>query len=355
MRTRAELLSNSSILSVIGNTPMIRLNRVFQNIHFSLFAKLEGLNPGGSIKDRAALSLIKHGIQTGDIDWDTVIIESSSGNMGIGLAQACMFFRLRFICVVDKKTTQQNIAILKAYGAEIDIVSKPDPITGEFLPARIERVKEILKLHKNSFWTNQYANEFNSIAHHQTMHEIVASLEGKVDYLFCATSTCGTLRGCMEYVRKNNLSTKIYAVDALGSVIFGNKKGKRLIPGHGAGIIHSLYNPDLAEECIYVSDLDCVIGCRRLVREEAILVGGSSGGVLIAIDKIKHRIPKESNCVAIFPDRGERYLNTIYSDIWVKENLGKDLHCFESNQPAISSKRSGGVEERSRRDPLRGT
>src|SRR5262249_1683757 len=178
---------------------------------------------------------IKEGMEAGEIEPRTVIIESTSGNLGIGLAQACRYLGLRFICVVDPKTTTQNIRILKAYGAEIDLVSEPDSVTGEFLQARIDRVQFLLQTIENSFWTNQYANLSNAHAHYQTtMQEIATELDGRIDYLFVATSTCGTLRGCADYVRDHHLGTKIFAVDAHGSVIFGGRPAKRLIPGHGA-------------------------------------------------------------------------------------------------------------------------
>ena len=164
------------ILSVIGNTPLIRLTRVLGDIPFRLYAKLESLNPGGSTKDRPAYSIIKHGLETGDIKPDTTIIESSSGNMGIGLAQACAYFKLRLICVVDPKITTQNIHLLSSYGAEVDMVLQPDPETGEFLQARINRVQQLLHKTENSFWPNQYSNEYNPIAHHATMREIALAL-----------------------------------------------------------------------------------------------------------------------------------------------------------------------------------
>lgn len=310
------------ILSAIGNTPLIRLTRSLRNIRFQLFAKLETTNPGGSIKDRTALSIIKKALDDGLIRPGGVVIESSSGNMGIGLAQVCRYFDLRFICVVDPKVTSQNVEILKAYGAEIEMVSEPDPITKEFLQARIDRVQSLKQSIPNSFWCNQYANSFNARAHQQTMHEIVTALGGEVDYLFCATSTCGTLRGCAEYVRDNGLRTKIIAVDAIGSVIFGDKPAKRLIPGHGAALRPELYQPDLADRCIHVSDVECVVGCRRLLRREAILAGGSSGGVLMAVEKMRTDIPPDAICAVILCDRGERYLNTIYSDTWVEKHFG---------------------------------
>lgn len=313
---------NEGVLSAIGKTPLVRLSRVIPDARFKLFAKLEGLNPGGSTKDRPAFSIIRYAIESGDIRPGTVVIESSSGNMGIGLAQACLYYGLRFICVVDPKTTTQNVRLLQAYGAEVDIVQQPDETTGEYLQARLNRVKGLLNSTENTFWPNQYSHRYNPIAHHQTMHEVVTELGGKVDYFFCATSTCGTIRGCAEYVRRHHLQTRIFAVDAVGSVIFGGVNGKRLIPGHGSAVRPALYQPDVAERCIRVTDLDCVIGCRRLVRQEAILAGGSSGAVLMAVEQVKDQIPVGATCVAILADRGERYLDTIYSDSWVQEHFG---------------------------------
>jgi cysteine synthase A len=311
------------ILSTIGNTPLIKLTRIYKENRFRLFAKMEGFNPGGSAKDRPALNILKEAIEVGAIKPGTVVIESSSGNLGIGLAQACGYFGLRLICVVDPKTTRQNIGILRAYGAEIDMVLTPDSRTGEYLQARINRVRALMESIEDSFWPDQYANLANAGAHYKTtMREIDDELGGEIDFLFCSTSTCGTIRGCADYVRDYGLATKIFAVDAVGSVIFGGRPAKRLIPGHGAVKRPELYRPDMADECIHVTDLDCVVGCRRLMRSEAILVGGSSGGTLMAIERVKNRIPTGAVCVAIFPDRGERYLDTIYSDDWVEEHFG---------------------------------
>lgn len=324
------------ILSIIGNTPLIELTHLFKYKDIRLFAKLEQLNPGGSTKDRPAINIITHALQAGIIGPDTTVIESSSGNMGIGLAQVCAYHKLSFICVVDRKTTAQNIRLLKAYNAEVDVVYDPDPETGEFLPVRIRRVRELQALFENSFWPNQYASEHNSSAHHQTMHEIVQALGGKLDYLFCATSTCGTLRGCAEYRNAHNLKTRIIAVDAVGSVIFGGRKAKRLIPGHGSAIVPPLYEQGLADDFVQVRDLDCVIGCHRLVQEEALLSGGSSGAVVMAIERFLPNMPPKSVCAAILPDRGERYLDTIYSSEWVLKNFGEVSHLWKKPGAARS-------------------
>jgi N-(2-amino-2-carboxyethyl)-L-glutamate synthase len=319
----------NGILSAIGNTPLIRLRRIINPLHFRLYAKLETLNPGGSTKDRPAANIIKHGIESGVIQPGVVVIESSSGNMGIGLAQACGYYGLRFICVVDPKTASQNISIMKAYGAEIEMVTEPSPVTGEYLQARLDRVHELLSLFEHSFWPNQYSNVDNAMAHRRTMEEIETALGDGVDYLFCATSTCGTIRGCAEYAREHCLTPQIIAVDAVGSVIFGGQNAKRLIPGHGAAVSPPLYRAGLADQHRNMTDLECVVGCRRLAAQESMLVGGSSGAVIMAVDRMKNEIPEDSVCVAIFHDRGERYLDTIYSDEWVREHFGEVSHFWQ--------------------------
>lgn len=324
----------TGILSTIKQTPLIRLDQLFRDEPFELFAKLEMFNPGGSIKDRAALKIIETALEQGQLRPGMTVIESTSGNMGIGLAQVCAYYGLRFICVVDPRTTAQNINILKTYGAEVEIVTEPSPIDGGFLQARIDRVQKLLATIPGSFWTNQYANLANAAAHQQTMQEIVQALDGQVDYLFCATSTCGTLRGCADYVRAHQLNTKIYAVDALGSVIFSRSSGPRLVPGHGAARRPELFHAQLADQHILMSDLDCVVGCRRLLSRETILAGGSSGAVTSAIDQLRATIPAGAHVVMIVCDRGERYLDTIYNDDWVETHFGDVGHLFEPHSYA---------------------
>ncbi len=315
------------ILATIGRTPLVALRRVIDGARFRLYAKLEAANPGGSIKDRAARNLLREAWRSGVLTSDSVVIESSSGNMGIGLAQVCAYLGLRFICVVDARTTVQNVAIMRAYGAEIEVVERPDPVGG-YLRARIARVRALADALPRAFWPDQYRNMDNARAHRETMREIVGALDGSIDYLFCPTSTCGTIRGCADYVRELGLSTRIVAVDALGSVIFdecGGSAGtpvRRLIPGHGAAVRPGLYRDGVADLCVHVSDLDCIRGCRRLVTAEGILAGGSSGAAVTAVERMRDRIGDGAVCVAVFPDRGERYLDTIYSDAWVHEHFG---------------------------------
>ncbi|HEU0079030.1 MAG TPA: 2,3-diaminopropionate biosynthesis protein SbnA [Longimicrobiaceae bacterium] len=326
----------SGILSAIGNTPLVRLRRLWPGAGLRVYAKLESVNPGGSMKDRPAAAILEGGIASGAIRHDTVIIEQSSGNMGIGLAQACGYHGLRFICVVDPKTTVQNVRILRSYGAELDYVTEPDPATGEFLPAKLARIQALLREFPNSFWPNQYENQDNPASHYTTMHEVATAMDGDVDYLFVGTSTCGTIRGCAEYVRDHGMKTRIVAVDSVGSLIFTDRTAKRLIPGLGAAVKPPFFDSCRMGEYVHVNDLDCVVGCRRLVRAEAILAGGSAGGIVSAFDNVVTRIPSGSTCVMVLPDRGERYLDTIYSDEWVREHFGEVSHLWETKEADVA-------------------
>lgn len=329
MRVGRQWPQGTGVLSAVAQTPLVRLDRILPDAGFALYAKLEMLNPGGSIKDRAALGMLLDGYAQGKIGPRTTVVESSSGNLGVGLAQACRYLGLRFICVVDTRATRTNVDILKAYGAEIHVVEEPDEAGGDLLTARINRVKRLCATIEDSFWVNQYANVANSHAHYQTMNEIDEALEGRVDYLFVATSTCGTLRGCREYVRARGRKTKIIAVDAAGSVIFGQRPQERLIPGHGASRAPELYRRGLEDAHVHVTDLDCVVGCLRLLRREAILAGGSSGGVVSAVAKLRAEIPAGATCAAVLCDRGERYLDTVYSEDWVGEHFGDISHLLD--------------------------
>ncbi|MDQ3633783.1 MAG: 2,3-diaminopropionate biosynthesis protein SbnA [Acidobacteriota bacterium] len=317
-------LKKSGILSIIGNTPLIKLDKISRQYQFNIFAKMESLNPGGSVKDRTSARILMDAFERGLIDEKTTVIESSSGNMAIGLAQVCKYLDLKLIVVVDRNINEQNLDILKTYGAEISLIENPKS-QETLLEARLRRVNELLDVTPKGFWTNQYGNYENVRTHRETMAEISQTLNGDLDYIFVATSTCGTLMGCAEYVIENNLNTKVVAVDAKGSVLFGDEPQKRLIPGHGAGRKSQFLNENLIHKAVHISDLESVKGCRRLLDKEAILAGGSSGAIIAAIEKIKDEIPYQANVAAIICDRGERYLKTIYNDEWVRQNLGVNL------------------------------
>jgi len=308
------------VLSTIGNSPTIRLaDFPGHPTRTTFYAKLEFLNPGGSMKDRPALAMLEAALDDGLIEPGDLVIESSSGNMGIGLAQATQRLGLRFICVVDTKTTTSNIRVLKALGAGIEIVTEPHPETGEFLDARKYRVAQLIDQNPGAYWPDQYNNPANSMSHCVgTAPELLRSLGEAPDYMLVATSTCGTLRGFQQFFKIVGAHTQMVAVDAFGSALFGPSKPGRIIPGLGSANSATDVDPErLSVE--FVSTRDCVVGCRILAQREAILVGGSSGGVAVAALRLARRVPVGSSIAMLFPDRGERYLDTIFNDDWLDE------------------------------------
>lgn len=326
------------IADTIGGTPLVRMARLYRDEPYEVHGKLEWMNPGGSAKDRSALYMLREAIRRGEVTEGSVIVESSSGNLGISLAQLCAYMGLRFICVVDSKTTSRHLQIIRSFGAEIELVTAPDARTGEYLPARIRRVKELVRDIPGAYWTNQYGNADNALAHAETTMREIGERLGAVDYLFCGVSSCGTIRGCRDYIRARGWPTTIVAVDAEGSALFGGSDGRRRFPGLGAAQIPALHDEDIADLVVRVSDADCVRGCRDLVRTEAILAGASAGGVVAAIRKIGDCIPAGAVCAAILPDRGERYMDTVYDDAWVLRELGT-----ESAEPVFGQTGNGGA------------
>jgi cysteine synthase A len=329
------------VLDTIGSTPLIHLCRYLGTADIQLYAKMEAFNPGGSAKDRPARAMIEEALRAGTIDRNTTIIESTSGNMGIGLAQACCYYGLPLICVVAPFAQEQNVAIMQAYGARIERVTRP--LQGAFLKARLARVMELLNEIPHSFWPNQYANIKNPLSHEQgTVQEIDEALNGEIDYLFVATSSTGTARGCRDYLQKRGRRTKVIAVDAEGSVLFGGLAGRRRIPGLGAGHVSVLAAGQKFDDVKRVNDLDCVVGCRRMVKYEAILTGGSAGGVLEAIRAMIPEL-RTKVCAAILHDSGTRYLDTIYSDQWVESELGCSIEKLQARieQPGQAGRVAG--------------
>jgi cysteine synthase A len=311
------------IVDAIGATPLVRMRRLLPDGGIELWGKLEARNPGGSAKDRPAALMIQEALRDGRIDDATTVIESSSGNMAIGLAQVCRFYGLKLICVVDSRTTATNLGVLRALGADVRVVTEPDPAGGDLLTARLNLVARLAERIPNSFWTDQYSNHANPDAHDEgTAREIDEALDGNLDALIVAVGTAGTLRGCAQYLRRNERPTRLIAVDSTGSALFGGSPGPRRLPGHGAGVESRHSRAVSPDEVVRVSDLDCVIGCRRLVDREAILAGASSGGVAIAAERIAPTLEPGSRCAIILPDGGSGYLNTVYDDDWVAAELG---------------------------------
>lgn len=322
------------MLSAIGHTPIVELTRLVERTDIEIHAKLELLNPGGSAKDRPAVAMLEQGMRRGEIGPRTVIVESSSGNMGVGLAQACRRYGLRFRCVVDDRIQPTNVALLRAYGAEIEFIEPGPEPSFDRLAARIAAVQRVMKTEADAFWPNQYGNTANPDSHRTgTMREIDEQLRGRFDLLVVATSSTGTAGGCSDYLDRTGHHAAVVAVDAVGSVLFDGESGERLIPGLGAGQVPSLAVGRTFDRVERVTDAECVLGCRLLAHREAILAGGSSGGVVHVVRRISPQLAPGTRVVVVLADRGERYLDTVYDDAWVSDHLnlsdGKILRYLE--------------------------
>ncbi|MFF5989904.1 2,3-diaminopropionate biosynthesis protein SbnA [Prauserella flavalba] len=306
-----------SVFDCVGNTPVVALRRLFPEPGAEVVAKLELLNPSGSMKDRSARYIVESGLRDGSIRAGTRLIESSSGNFGIALAVAARVHGLRFTCVVDPKTTTANLALLHRLGADVELVSEVDD-AGGYLQSRLRRVRELLARAPDAVWVNQYANDRNWQAfYHGTGAELAEQLVRPPDYLFAAVSTTGSILGCSRRLRERFPGLRVVAVDAVGSVIFGGAPGRREIPGIGSSRVPELCSPGEIDQVVHIDDVDAAHGCRELLATEGIFAGGSTGSVVAAIRRTLPSLPRPCRVVAIFPDRGDRYLDLVYDDEWL--------------------------------------
>ncbi|GAA5111683.1 2,3-diaminopropionate biosynthesis protein SbnA [Haloechinothrix salitolerans] len=306
-----------SIFDCVGNTPIVALRRLFRDPSREVLAKLELMNPGGSMKDRSARHIVASGLADGAIRPRSTLVESSSGNFGIALAMAARVHDLRFVCVIDPKTTSANATILRRLGATVEMVTEPDE-SGGYLHTRIARVKELVTTTPDAVWINQYANDRNWEAYyHGTGAELATQLVRSPECLIAPVSTTGCILGCARRLRERFPSMRVIAVDAVGSVIFGGSPGAREIPGIGSSRVPELCCPGEIDDVVYVDDVDAAKGCRELLSAEGIFAGGSSGAVVAAIRELLPTLPEPSRVVAIFPDRGDRYLDVVYDDDWL--------------------------------------
>lgn len=305
-----------SVIECIGNTPLVSLNRLFPPKEVQVFAKLEYMNPGGSMKDRPARFIIEQGLKAGTITPDTHIVESTSGNLGIALAMVARVYNLQLTCVVDPKISPANLNILKQFGANVVMVTEKDE-HGGYLKTRIQKVKEIIQENPKTLWINQYANENNWRAHYYGAgSELVDQLPDGIDYFVAPVSTTGSIMGISRRLRERFPKLKVIAVDAVGSIIFNAPPANREIPGIGASRVPEILNRDEIDDVIYVNDYESAIGCRKLLQTEGIFAGGSSGSVVAAIEKLIPHL-HHTKLVTIFPDRGDRYLDLVYNDEWL--------------------------------------
>jgi len=296
------------ITQTIGNTPLVRLNRITEGAHAEVLAKLESFNPLSSVKDRIGLSMIEDAEQKGLLNKDTVIIEPTSGNTGIGLAFVCAAKGYRLILTMPETASMERRQLMAALGAEL--VLSPG---SEGMKGAIRNAEELIENTPGSFLPNQFKNPANPKIHRETTaEEIWRDTEGKVDVLVAGVGTGGTLTGVAQVLKERKAEFRAIAVEPADSpVLSGGKPGPHKIQGIGAGFIPEVLETELIDEIVTVTDEDAGETARRLAREEGILAGISAGAAVWAAVEVAKRQENEGKViVVILPDSGERYLTT---------------------------------------------
>lgn len=290
----------------------------------NVFIKLEGLNIAGSIKLKTAIYLVNGLEETiGISPQKNTIIESSSGNLGIALSIVCKSKGYKFICVTDPNTSLKAEQYMQLYGAKIIKVTTKDK-NGGYLGTRIDNIKELLARDPDLIWTNQYSSKFNIEAHYNTTAKEILDQFPQLQYLFIGAGTTGTLAGCAQYFKKYSPNTKVIAIDTYGSVTFGYKASPRFIPGLGTSHKPAISSTDNIHKVLLVKEQNAVFMCNYLLKNFGLFLGGSSGSVLYAIRQYLSNIKGDPNIVAISPDFGDKYVQTIYNTEWVKEKFACD-------------------------------
>ncbi|MGD0329489.1 MAG: cysteine synthase A [Nitrososphaeria archaeon] len=296
------------VLKTIGMTPLIKLNRITEGLKATIVAKLESRNPGGSVKDRICLSMIQEAEKQGLIHKDTIIIEPTSGNTGIGLAMVAAVRGYKLILTMPDTMSAERRSLLKAYGAELILTPGAEGMKGA-----IKRAEEVAASTPNSFIPQQFKNPANPKIHRETTAvEIWDDTDGQVDIVVGGVGTGGTVTGIGEYIKPLKPSLKIIAVEPLNSpVLSGGQPGRHKIQGIGAGFVPDVFRRDIVDEIFQVRDDDAFNIARRLAKEEGLLVGISSGAACYAALEVAKRRENDGKLIiVVFPDTGERYLST---------------------------------------------
>lgn len=298
----------NSVLETIGGTPLVRLNRITAGLRCTVAAKLESRNPGGSVKDRICISMISEAERQGLINADTVIIEPTSGNTGIGLAMVAAAKGYRLILVMPETMSVERRSILKAYGAELVLTPGAEGMKGA-----VRKAEELSQNIPGSFVPQQFKNPANPKIHRETTGvEIWNDTEGKVDILVSGVGTGGTITGVAEYIKPLKPEFKAIAVEPYNSqVLRGGRHAPHKIQGIGAGFVPEVLRLDLVDEIIDVKDEDAMQTSQLLAKKEGILAGISSGAAAWAALEVAKRVESEGRLiVVVLPDTGERYLST---------------------------------------------
>ena len=315
---------HDTILDLVGNTPLVRLNKVTNGLRATIFAKLENLNPGGSVKDRIGITMLDAAEERGRVMPGSTIIEPTSGNTGVGLAMVAAVRGYKMIFVMPDKMSEEKRSLLRAYGAKV--VVAPTNVSPESSEHYTKVAEKLARETPNSFMPNQYENEANPEAHYETTGpEIWRQTEGKVDMFVCGMGTGGTITGTGRYLKERKRTLKIVGADPEGSIFYSRFHRQKEEPhpykveGIGEDFMPGTMDLSILDDVVQVSDKDSFAMARRLAREEGILVGGSGGTAVHAAIQVAQKLDKHKLIVTLLPDSGRNYLSKLHSDHWMKE------------------------------------
>ncbi len=314
----------TTILDAIGNTPLVRLNRVSEGVEAEILAKLENLNPGGSVKDRIGVAMLQDAEKKGLLKPGGTIIEPTSGNTGTGLAIVACVKGYKMIFTMPDKMSEEKRSLLRAYGAKV--VVTPTNVPPDSPEHYIKVAERLARETPNSYMPNQYVNTANPMAHYQTTGpEIWRQTGGKLDMLVCGMGTGGTISGAGRFLKEKKKTIKIVGVDPEGSIYHPRfhrnpeKPHQYKVEGIGEDFMPKTMDMTVVDDVIQISDKDAFDCARRLAREEGILVGGSGGAAACAALKAAEKMRKGQTIVTLLPDTGRNYLTRLFSDQWMKE------------------------------------
>jgi cystathionine beta-synthase len=342
----------NNILETIGNTPLIKLNKVTKDIPATVLAKVDYFNPGNSIKDRMALKMVEVAEHEGKLKPGGTIIEGTSGNTGMGLALAACVKGYKCIFVTTDKQSKEKADILKAVGAEVIVC--PTNVLPEDPKSYYSVAKRLGKEIPNSMYMNQYDNLANRQAHYEsTGPEIWAQTEGKITHFVCTAGTGGTITGAAMYLKEKNPNIKVWAIDVYGSLLTKyyntgeidmNEVHPYISEGFGEDFVPQNYDMSVIDHFEQVTDKDGAIMARRIAKEEGLFCGYSAGSCLQGLMQLKSNLTKDDVVVCVFHDHGSRYVGKIYNDQWMMERGFLDVKTFKDIVSGRSSQKLVTIE-----------
>ncbi len=310
----------NNILEVIGNTPLVKINKMAAGLECNMYAKCEFLNPGGSVKDRIGYNMVLEAEKSGRIKRGDVLIEPTSGNTGIGIALAGAVLGYRVIITLPEKMSQEKQVTLAALGAEI--IRTPTEAAWDAPESHIGVAKKLQKEIPNAHILDQYSNPANPSAHYEgTGQEILDDLNGEVDMVVISAGTGGTITGVAKRIKEKNPKCEIVGVDPVGSILAGpDKIGTYLVEGIGYDFIPDVLDRKLVDTWVKTQDKESFLMARRLIREEGLLCGGSSGATMFGALKEAKKLKKGQNCVVVLSDGIRNYMTKFVADSWMKQH-----------------------------------